>query len=1314
ISVYLDPIKRLRLIPRIWNDTYEVDLSGYHGLYDPSNPTSMKSLCLGFFRLWFRQQYYFITPEPDAQPGEEGILRVTIEDLKRGEVISVISARLVVAEPITPDDLSQVETHSDEDPYYREYRSTIGTLMRTGYDELGRSIFQLAISSSTSVLNMMFGQSYSRTSERLIIEFHAFDNLVTFPAEVTNAHGSYQDSGWGYKEEWSYDVVCVERAPNGTCLEWKRVPECLYRTEAGSYSKSGFMDSPEQIMKLFYTVPVEISVEEGDVIREVLIKVKGEYPARVSEWHRECKREGAECDLPLICEEESRKYESSVKPGYQFRMPISRYAPSEEEEAYHLFMHVSPNFLKAGAINVSKVGVSLLKTVPGELLPVPVPGVRVRFRLEPPLGKLIPRYSPEELEKILSGELEPEVVEEAVTNSDGEIFLLYLPPNQTEFTKLISSNKLNKLIIDIVAEAEVEGRSLQTFETVTIAKGPTLEGKVLDVVLTPVEGEVGFHIEYPPLEGVDITVVSPTGRAYFTKTDAEGYFGVVLDDEEEPGIFKFYLSKEDFAPPKPIEVEVEEFDSTTYEFKFPYWIARGNFEGLPKNTELIREIHRKIEELVPDLKLRSEYWLEVEDIINHIENYYRELFLRAEAKSPVYIDVEENIVTWVYDEDWNDWNILMRLIAMNIMLLDILERAKDLVPLYVEKTDECLKECIKYLKELEALHEQLEGMSEEELIERLDFKNVSPDRIKSFKEETLKEIESEMEDIIKALYDYDNLLLDLDWIPWKEVSEAERKVSLFLNLYLSVWIEDLLRMAIESGEVEEVENVSKLIVETCFFNRFAIPIIAFYMTFFIDGFGESVLTVSKPNILPSFPSLYLISTIVLATAPSVMDSEYKFINDSDPVTAKVFLPYISRLATATYTHWLIIPFELTELRFFYLDEECLEGYNKYGFLLIDPAPPNRYPLVSPIRVGVPINSTSENKVRCQEFKQGEENLTSKFDIYISKLEELKESINRDDLKNALICFDEILRLGKELRGRMKEMSLKATSGEKVVLTSSFEPFITITPKIYLFFLKWLLGEVSAEEFSDLLEKAISSFTSSKEVLGEFETELMGRKLPPMAKIKVEKVTYVRSGESFTIKIELENRGEENGNFWIRASEEGPIVLLTPEIEVGEIAPGEKKEVELELEAINVLKGVPQEAKLSILASPIEGISDFETLIITVLPPMPLVLVSTDRHKYTGGETMLLNLTLLNPTDRWRQVKFLWRLDLPDYSFSFPIINNISLWLPPGYDKTFTLRWKLPIWKLSFNASWYVAIYDAKTSEMIYDDVTDWKYVTSAS
>ena len=116
----------------------------------------------------------------------------------------------------------------------------------------------------------------------------------------------------------------------------------------------------------------------------------------------------------------------------------------------------------------------------------------------------------------------------------------------------------------------------------------------------------------------------------------------------------------------------------------------------------------------------------------------------------------------------------------------------------------------------------------------------------------------------------------------------------------------------------------------------------------------------------------------------------------------------------------------------------------------------------------------------------------------------------------------------------------------------------------------------------------------------------------------------------------------------------------------------------------------------------------ETTIVNLIlrTAQPSVSISTDKYEYRAGDVMLINITIMNPGNEWQNVKFLWRLDIPDYNLSFKVINNKSILLPPGFKKTFVIPWRLPKWKASFNASWYVALYDGIISE----DTADWRYV----
>jgi len=125
----------------------------------------------------------------------------------------------------------------------------------------------------------------------------------------------------------------------------------------------------------------------------------------------------------------------------------------------------------------------------------------------------------------------------------------------------------------------------------------------------------------------------------------------------------------------------------------------------------------------------------------------------------------------------------------------------------------------------------------------------------------------------------------------------------------------------------------------------------------------------------------------------------------------------------------------------------------------------------------------------------------------------------------------------------------------------------------------------------------------------------------------------------------------------------------------------------------------------------DGAKNSTTKKITVMPAPPSVSVSTDKYEYTAGDVMLINITITNPTSEWKGVKFLFCLDILDYDKHFTIINNRSLLLPAFYGKTFTLRWRIPELKSSFNASWHVAIFNT-TNSLISEDHADWKYVAA--
>ncbi len=111
-------------------------------------------------------------------------------------------------------------------------------------------------------------------------------------------------------------------------------------------------------------------------------------------------------------------------------------------------------------------------------------------------------------------------------------------------------------------------------------------------------------------------------------------------------------------------------------------------------------------------------------------------------------------------------------------------------------------------------------------------------------------------------------------------------------------------------------------------------------------------------------------------------------------------------------------------------------------------------------------------------------------------------------------------------------------------------------------------------------------------------------------------------------------------------------------------------------------------------------------------PIPSVTISTNKYGYTAGETMLTNITIANPTEDRQQVVFAWRLDLPDYGWQ-QWVAVLELDLAPGYEETFSIPFTLGEYGFGFNASWFVALYNATTFEVISDDTADWRFVSES-
>jgi len=125
----------------------------------------------------------------------------------------------------------------------------------------------------------------------------------------------------------------------------------------------------------------------------------------------------------------------------------------------------------------------------------------------------------------------------------------------------------------------------------------------------------------------------------------------------------------------------------------------------------------------------------------------------------------------------------------------------------------------------------------------------------------------------------------------------------------------------------------------------------------------------------------------------------------------------------------------------------------------------------------------------------------------------------------------------------------------------------------------------------------------------------------------------------------------------------------------------------------------------------DGATNSTTKIVTVREAKPTVSISTDKYEYVAGDTMHIDITIANPSEETQPVYFAWRLDLPDYDLQY-WITVLPLDLAPGYEQTFTIPFTLGDYGFSFNAAWYVALYNTTTLEVNSEDTADWRYVPS--
>ena len=107
---------------------------------------------------------------------------------------------------------------------------------------------------------------------------------------------------------------------------------------------------------------------------------------------------------------------------------------------------------------------------------------------------------------------------------------------------------------------------------------------------------------------------------------------------------------------------------------------------------------------------------------------------------------------------------------------------------------------------------------------------------------------------------------------------------------------------------------------------------------------------------------------------------------------------------------------------------------------------------------------------------------------------------------------------------------------------------------------------------------------------------------------------------------------------------------------------------------------------------------------------PSVSISTDKTAYGPGDTMNITIGFKNPTPDSIDTYFIWYFGLPDYGYWTPVMTT-PLTLPAGFDQLHYFSLAIGDWgDYSFNASWYVALYNTTTLEVLSEDTADWRYV----
>lgn len=109
---------------------------------------------------------------------------------------------------------------------------------------------------------------------------------------------------------------------------------------------------------------------------------------------------------------------------------------------------------------------------------------------------------------------------------------------------------------------------------------------------------------------------------------------------------------------------------------------------------------------------------------------------------------------------------------------------------------------------------------------------------------------------------------------------------------------------------------------------------------------------------------------------------------------------------------------------------------------------------------------------------------------------------------------------------------------------------------------------------------------------------------------------------------------------------------------------------------------------------------------------PMISIYTDKYSYSPDDIMVTTIYFENPLDNSVDTYFLWYFGLPDYGDWTPIMT-LPFPLPAGFDESYDIPLHLGNWgPNSFNARFFVALFNTTTYEIIDWDTANWRYEPS--